>query len=388
MDCLSRALDVAGRRSAPVLVVLCLALDGNVGCAHATDDDVTSGGSAGSTSGGGGGEAGAVSDGGSSSGSAGASSTGGGVAGTSTNAGAAGTADAGSGGSATGGAGAGGGGAGGASGGVGGGSGAGAGGKGGAAGAGGSGNADECPNDPQKVAPGKCGCGVPEVCAELEDGLAHRYSFSSNNMTATDSIGTAHGTIVGVAAAGGKVTFNGTDDAYVNLPNGLISSLTNASFEVWLTWGGGNTWQRIFDFGTNDQGEGNHGTGLSYLYLCPSDGDAGNALRSSFTINGNGNETTARAPSPLATGSVQHLVVVVDDTGNQLRLYLNGTQASSVTYNGSLSGIADVNNWLGRSNWNDAPLKGVLDEFRIYDIALSAAQVTASKNFGPDPTFL
>jgi len=266
------------------------------------------------------------------------------------------------------------------------------GGRAGAGGAGGAGGTptDDCPNDPQKTEPGACGCGVSELCAALETGLAHRYSFSGANTTATDSIGNAHGTIVGVAAAAGKVTFNGTDDDYVDLPNGIVSSLSNASFEVWFTWGGGPVWQRIFDFGSNSAGEGNRGTGLTYLYITPSEGDAGNALRTSFSLNsnGDGDETTTRASAPLPTGSVQHIVLVVDDTGNQLRLYLNATQVGSVAYNGVLSGINDVNVWLGRSNWNDPPLNGAIDEFRIYDVALSAAQVTASKDFGPDPAFL
>ena len=373
----------SGRGSWWLLALLGASLQGQ-GCAQATADDVTPG----VALGGSGGEAGSAEPVGASAGSGGMAVAGSGTAGTAPEpvAGASGSAGSSATAGAAGQGGAGGGGAGGASAGTGGA--AGQGGQGGSAGQGGSGNVDECPNDPQKTAPGKCGCGVSEICAELEAGLAHRYSFGSANMTATDTVGAAHGTIVGVAAAGGKLTFNGTDDAYVNLPNGLVSSLSNATFEIWFTWGGGAVWQRIFDFGTNDQGEGNRGTGLSYLYVTPSDGDAGNALRATFSVNGTGNETTARAASPLATNGVQHIVVVVDDTGNQLRLYLNGTQSSAVTYNGVLSGIADVNVWLGRSNWNDPPLKGTIEEFRVYDIALSAAQITASKNFGPDPTFL
>ncbi len=74
-------------------------------------------------------------------------------------------------------------------------------------------------------------------------------------------------------------------------------------------------------------------------------------------------------------------------SGNQLKLYLNGAQVGSVAYNGSLSGITNINNWIGRSNWNDPPFNGSIDEFRIYNVALSAAQVSASKSFGPDPAF-
>ena len=37
----------------------------------------------------------------------------------------------------------------------------------------------------------------------------------------------------------------------------------------------------------------------------------------------------------------------------------------------------DVNNWLGRSPWGDPLFDGSIDEFRIYDTALSAAEVAS-----------
>jgi hypothetical protein len=255
------------------------------------------------------------------------------------------------------------------------------------AGAGGEG-VDACPDDPKKVDPGQCGCGIPESCGELKAGLAHRYAFDKNGTVASDSIGSAHGSIVGASASSGKIAFDGTAAAYVDLPNGVISSLEDASFEVWLTWGGGATWQRVFDFGTNDLGEGKQGEGSSYVYITPSDGWSGNALRASFSANGVGNETTVRTSAPLATGSLQHLVLVVDDTNNQLRLYLNGNVAAITGFTQSLSSLSDVNNWVGRSNFKDAPLKATVEEFRIYQIALTQDQVAASFGYGPNPSFL
>ncbi len=61
--------------------------------------------------------------------------------------------------------------------------------------------------------------------------LIHRYSFTSD---ASDSVGTEHGTLLGGASiSGGAVTLNGSG-AYVDLPNGLISSLTSMTVETWL----------------------------------------------------------------------------------------------------------------------------------------------------------
>jgi hypothetical protein len=47
--------------------------------------------------------------------------------------------------------------------------------------------------------------------------------------------------------------------------------------------------------------------------------------------------------------------------------------------------ITDNNNWLGRAQWGDPLFDGLIDEFRIYDAALSAADVAASFAAGPEP---
>lgn len=258
-------------------------------------------------------------------------------------------------------------------------------------GSGGEATVDACPDDSEKTEPGECGCGVAESCSPLKAGLLHRYSFEVNGALAADSIGEADASIVGVSAAGGKITLaGGSTAAYVDLPNGIISALSNASFEVWLEWSGGGSWQRIFDFGNNELAEGGQGVGKTYLYLTPRDGNdtSGNPLRSSFSLNGTSGETTVKTSAPLPTSGVQHVVLVVDDAAKQLRLYLNGALSALTGFNGSLSNLDDVNNWLGRSNYKDPHLAGSIEEFRIYGAALTDAQVAASADFGPNPPFL
>ena len=77
------------------------------------------------------------------------------------------------------------------------------------------------------------------------------------------------------------------------------------------------------------------------------------------------------------------------DTHNALTIYLNGSVAAqNSSWSQSLSGLNDVNNWIGRSNAKDAPLKATIEEVRIYKVALDQAHVTASENFGPNPSFL
>ncbi len=56
---------------------------------------------------------------------------------------------------------------------------------------------------------------------------------------------------------------------YLDLPDNLVSGLSDATFEVWLTWSGGNVWQRIFDFGANFEAPNGALSGSTYLFLTP-----------------------------------------------------------------------------------------------------------------------
>jgi len=72
--------------------------------------------------------------------------------------------------------------------------------------------------------------------------------------------------------------------------------------------------------------------------------------------------------------------VAVTKSGNTGTLYVNGAQVGQNT-NMTLSPSSlgnTTNNWIGRSQYNaDAFLDGQIDEFRIYNRALSAAEVLA-----------
>jgi len=237
-----------------------------------------------------------------------------------------------------------------------------------------------------------CGAFSESICTALEGALIHRYSFDGSGSAVTDSRGGSHGT-ASASVSGGMLNLSGTGESHVNLPNGLVSVLTNATFEFWFQWNGTARWQRIFDFGTNTSGEDLQGTeGTTYLMLTPMTADndiPGGPLRLVYSISGPLSETRAEAATPLATGVMSHLVAVVDDSNNALSLYLNGALASSTAFDGALSLLTDVNNWLGRSQFSaDTETTGIYDEFRIYNAALNAAQIQASFMLGPNPAFL
>ncbi len=281
-----------------------------------------------------------------------------------------------------------------------GGAGSGAGGGGGASGAagtatggGGTGGAsgnDACPDDPDKMAPGKCGCGVPDEdgavlagCGALQDSLVHRYGFETN---ANDSVGTAHGTLMGGATvSGGALVLAGGDTGqYLNLPNALISTLSNATIEAYVTWTGaaGGDWQRIFDFGNSTAGEDKLGDGAQYLFL------SARKFRACYTSATPKAEVFTESSAPLPTTPVQ-VAVVVNGTAKSLSLYLDGDYQGGTVLSLPLSAISDVNNWLGRSQYqNDEYFAGKIHEFRIYDAALTGPQLKTSKAMGENSTYL
>jgi hypothetical protein len=241
------------------------------------------------------------------------------------------------------------------------------------------------------------GCPSPTLCA-LKAALVHRYTFDGTGTRVTDSVGTAHGTVINaqLSGTGTLVVAGGSSDQYVDLPNGIVKSLTNATFEAWVTWNGGGAWQRIFDFGDSTGVEGTRGTASTTFYLTPQamtvpsfPGPAVMVVgfkRSDVTSN---NEAHVMSNMALATATMVHVAVVVDDTNNQMTLYKNGAFESAVAFPDSFSVLNDVNAWLGRSQYaTDAGFGGTFHEFRIYGAALSATSIQASYAAGTNPAFL
>jgi hypothetical protein len=112
-------------------------------------------------------------------------------------------------------------------------------------------------------------------------------------------------------------------------------------------------------------------------------------VRVVFSVNGSGSETRVNGTAAFPSTGMHHVAVVADDTNDQLRVYVDGASVGSGAWTGALSGIRDINNWLGRSQYSTDPeLGGSLHEARIYGAALSDAQVALSFADGPDPAYL
>jgi hypothetical protein len=251
---------------------------------------------------------------------------------------------------------------------------------------------DMCPADPAKTAPGGCGCGIPDAdsggvvgCLGLKNALVRRYRFAGSGSSIADAMGGAAGTLTGGTQTGGNVVLD-ADNEYVTLPDGIFMNLTNATIEMWVTWTGnsGGAWQRLFDFGSSTSG-----SGTSYLFLTPRGPAPDDAVMLLVFRGTGGSELRVRGMNSLPASTQLHVAVVVDDTNNQLAFYVNSALEGMAAFTGSLSQISTVNDWLGRSQFSvDPELTGTLHEFRIYNTALTPAQLNFSATQGPDPAYL
>jgi hypothetical protein len=245
---------------------------------------------------------------------------------------------------------------------------------------------DGCPRDAARAAPGVCGCGAADTLPQC---LRHRYSFNGMGAVATDSAGDADGEIIGTALTGtGTLVLAGVvSDQYVDLPAGIISELgVNATIEAWVSWtGAGAPWQRIFDFGSSELAAGQQGTGVTYLFLAPSN-SINTDLRVAYTNAGPPAERVVNAPTPLPFPAQVHVAVVIDGAAATLALYQDGALIGTApTLDTTLALMNDVNNWLGRSQFAlDEELQGTLEEVRIYSAARSAAQIASDVAAGPN----
>ena len=223
-----------------------------------------------------------------------------------------------------------------------------------------------------------------DVCA-VRSALVHRYSFDGSGTQVTDSVGSADGTVVGTQLSGnGTVVLSGSGD-YVTLPSGIVSALTNATFEAWITWQGGAPWQRVFDFGSSSS---KSGQGVTYLFLTVEADSTSGYPRAIYSTGGVTAETRLSATSALPKNTAVQIALAFDAAGKTFSLIINGAKVASGQITGSLSGLNDVNNWLGHSQFSGDPdFSGTFDEFRIYQAALSASQLNLTYNLGPNATF-
>ena len=96
-----------------------------------------------------------------------------------------------------------------------------------------------------------------------------------------------------------------------------------------------------------------------------------------MTVGVNGVDYSTGGIAALSLNTWSHLAATYD--GTTIRLYVNGVEAGTAAGAGALPESANPLRIGGNAVWGEY-FKGRIDEVRIYNRALSAAEITADMN--------
>jgi hypothetical protein len=195
---------------------------------------------------------------------------------------------------------------------------------------------------------------------EVKDTSGHGYTGTLNNITFVDSM----------AGFGRAAQFNGTTsyvDMGTTISSGLIKNLTNCTFAVWVNYPAtANAYGRVFDFGVSSS--------ISFVYLAA---QGGTRVPQFGIRTATITERTATGPR-TATAGWHHVAVMIDTSTitPTMCVYLDGESGTTKNSIAPKDMGDTTNNWLGRSQFATDPyLSGAIDDFRIYNRALSAGEI-------------
>jgi len=241
-------------------------------------------------------------------------------------------------------------------------------------------------------APAHDAAGVPDA-PTVDTSLILRYDFEEASTVVKDSSGRGmDGTLSDVAAwtAAGRdgraVAFSapngGPATQFVSIPNGVLTGVDAFTISTWFKANSIGNWSRIYDFGN----------ATKWMFLTPRGFVEALPHQSPpiFTAIGlhassfgaAAGEIVTAANTELPTGVWKHLAVT--GSGGTRTVYIDGFPVSTMTTS-IVAPPADLeplagNSWLGKSRFeaccHDPGLDGSLDDFKIYNRALSQNEIS------------
>jgi hypothetical protein len=206
------------------------------------------------------------------------------------------------------------------------------------------------------------------------DNLTHLYTFDDG--TANDSVGTAHGTLEGDAnISGGSLVLDGDDD-WMSMPGDVIALNTYSELSIecrFTSIAGGNTEYTMLAYFGDSIGE----LGANGFFISCARGDDKSRAAISIGNTSAPYESESGADGPeYDDGLEHHMVSTINAT--DITLYIDGVLISSTPLDtqNSISGISQNLAYLGKGGYAaDPEWAGAIDSFRIYNKALSEAEV-------------
>jgi hypothetical protein len=199
---------------------------------------------------------------------------------------------------------------------------------------------------------------------------------------------------------------NGQD--FVQLPAGILAGLNEVTIECWASFGvtATNNFENLFAFGNTDTDplDSTFGAGGNYVTMSPHTGGGTAQVNFGQGLPGFLTERDAVSVGVLDGAVNMQVVAVFHPYAGYEALYTNGVLAATISmFNNLIDPIAfsgptytnasllpytlaaDPLNYIGKSLYNADPgLLGSINEFRIYNGALSAGNIAADNALGPN----
>jgi hypothetical protein len=222
--------------------------------------------------------------------------------------------------------------------------------------------------------------------------LVHEYSFNDANggTTVADSIGGSawNGTVMsnganavptGGAFTNGMLWLNAAISNFVQLPSGILSNYSAVTIEGWVTEQtpmSSAYHAMYYAFGTTT-------SGLGYNYIFGSLPRVYTAITAGTYSSEQG---TTEQDYALTTNTPIHWVAIYNPNAGYIALYTNGLlQSVNRSVTDPLSVVSPLEAFIGRSLYPGDPYASIaLDEFRIYNGALTPQGIAISDAAGPN----
>ncbi|MFK7946914.1 MAG: LamG-like jellyroll fold domain-containing protein [Saprospiraceae bacterium] len=206
--------------------------------------------------------------------------------------------------------------------------------------------------------------------AALADGDVITVEMTSSSSCAVSNPATSNGITMTVVS--GVLDFDGSDDyvdcgavgqtttmmtleAWVN-PDAGYGTFTDGSepVEIISRWGGGGVGNASYRLGINSSGQ------------------------VTFQVYNGSGSSTVTSSATIPTAAWTH-IVGVRNGNNELLIYINGALDGTTT-GATVAQVSNYNVYLGKPIAGNNRYRGQLDEVRIWNIALDAADITAHYN--------
>ena len=152
-----------------------------------------------------------------------------------------------------------------------------------------------------------------------------------------------------------------TGGGYMQLPEGVVSALTDFTVSTWIKLDQLSNWNRVFDFGTGTD---------NWMALEAANGSG----KLQYEIEHGGTRNRVSTDLTLSLNEWMHVAIV--QAGNTATLYVNGNAAGSAEVTLKPADLGNTTaNYLGKSQYPDPLSQISYDEFKIFNYGLPKEEI-------------